>query len=126
MGSVSGTVTYKGEPINNGTIVFEVPGARPATGKIVDGQITEVTTLEKGDGVPVGMAKISVTASDASEGSAEPTPGSTDPGAQTDLSNYMGMGAESIIPSRYNDPASSGLSWEIEKGDNTVTLDLTE
>jgi hypothetical protein len=126
LGNVSGTVTYQGEPIKNGAIVFEVPGARPATGKIVDGQITEVTTFEKGDGVPVGMANISVTATDAPEGSAAPGPNSTDPGTQTDMSNYMGMGAESIIPPHYNDPASSGLSWDIKAGDNTLTLDLKE
>jgi len=42
------------------------------------------------------------------------------------MSHYMGMGAESIIPARYNDPASSDLSFEIREGDNTVTLDLTD
>ena len=36
---VSGTVTFQGEPLLQGTIVFEIPGCRPATGKIVGGQI---------------------------------------------------------------------------------------
>lgn len=126
MGKVTGTVSYKGTPIKNGTIVFEVDGARPATGKIVDGQITDVTTAEKGDGVPVGTAKIAITATDAPAEAPQPTPAATDPGAQTDMTNYMGMGAKSIIPPHFNNPASSGLSTEIVKGDNTVTLDLTD
>ena len=126
MGTVSGTVSYQGEPIQNGTIVFEVDGARPATGKIVNGQITDVTTDVKGDGVPVGTAKIAVTATDAPPEAAQETPAATDPGTQVDMSNYMGSGAKSIIPPHFNNPATSGLSFEIAAGDNTVTLDLTE
>lgn len=126
LGTVTGTVSYQGEPIKSGTIVFEVDGARPATGKIVDGRITEVTTEVTGDGVPLGNAKIAVFATDAPQEPAGETPAATDPGTQADMSNYMGMGAKSIIPPHFNDPASSGLSAEITKGENTVTLDLTE
>jgi hypothetical protein len=126
MGAVTGTVSYKGEPVKNGTVVFEVDGARPATGKIVDGQITEVTTAVSGDGVPVGTAKIAVFATDApDEPAGEPSAGAN-PGEQADMSDYMGMGAKSLIPPHFNDPASSGLTAEIKAGDNTVTLDLTD
>jgi len=126
MGTVTGTVSYEGEPIENGSIVFEVSGARPATGKIVNGQITDVTTDAEGDGVPVGNAKIAVFATDAPAETPAETPAATDPGTGGDMSNYMGMDAKSIIPPHFNDPASSGLSTEIVEGENTVTLDLTE
>lgn len=42
------------------------------------------------------------------------------------MSNYMGMGAESLIPPHYNDPESSELAFEVKSGENTVALDLTD
>ncbi len=57
---VGGTVTYRGQPIKSGTMVFEVPGTRPANGKIVDGKIVEVTTYTPNDGVSLGKAAIAV------------------------------------------------------------------
>jgi hypothetical protein len=123
LGKVTGTVNYKGQPIASGTIIFEVPGARPANGKIVGGKIQEVTTHDPNDGVPVGQAKIAVFATEAP---ASPAAAPSDPGQPIAVDeNYMG-GSKSLIPAKYNDPATSGLTWEIKKGDNTVTLDLTD
>jgi hypothetical protein len=126
---VTGTASYKGQPIASGTIIFEVPGARPANGKIVDGKITEVMTYEPKDGVPVGQARIAVFATGASSSSPSATPGGAprDPGAPIVVDkNYMGGGAKSLIPKKYNNPATSGLTAEIKKGQNTVTLDLKD
>ncbi len=39
--------------------------------------------------------------------------------------NYM-SGGDSLIPARYNNPATSGLTAEINKGENTLTLELKE
>ena len=125
LGEVTGTVSYNGQPIASGTIIFEVPGARPANGKIVDGQIQDVTTYEPNDGAPVGQAKIAVFATGA--GGASPAATGADPGQPIAIDeNYMGGGATSVIPPKYNDPTTSGLTWEIKKGENTVTLDLTD
>jgi len=124
LGKVTGTVNYRGQPIKAGTIIFEVPGARPATGKIVDGKITEVTTHDPNDGVPVGTAKIAVSAAQAPQ-SAAPAAGA-DPGSYKVGANYMDSGAQSLIPPKYNNTASSGLTAEIKKGENTVTLDLKD
>ena len=44
---VTGTVTYKGEPLKQGTITFVPENGRPGNGKIVDGQIVEVTLAPK-------------------------------------------------------------------------------
>ena len=60
LGSVAGTVRYQGQPLASGTIIFEVAGARPANGTIVDGKIVEVTTYAPQDGAPVGDARIAV------------------------------------------------------------------
>ena len=124
LGKVSGTVSYQGQPIVSGTIIFEVAGARPANGKIVDGQIAEVTTHEPNDGVPIGQAKIAVFATSVGDAGGAATPG--DPGTlPSPGQNYMDAGAQSLIPAKYNDPSTSGLKEEIKKGENTITLDLT-
>ncbi len=61
MGRVSGTVTYKGKPLEKGTVTFlSTDGERPnATGPIQAGSYTLQTT-EPGDGAVVGEYKIAV------------------------------------------------------------------
>jgi hypothetical protein len=126
LGRVSGTVQYNGRPISSGSVVFEVDGARPAHGTIADGAIVDVTTYTPGDGVPVGNARIAVFATgDGGAGDAATTTDS--PGEAIALGpNYMGGGVKSPIPSRYNDPALSGLTWTIQAGKNVVELNLSD
>lgn len=115
---VLGTVVVDGQPVKEGTIVFESPGQRPANGKIQDGEIVECTTYEPNDGVPVGQHQVAVFVSAPAGTAVAETPGQTaafDP-------NYMGGG--SLIPRRYNDPKLSGLKAEIAPGDNRITLEL--
>lgn len=127
LGKVSGTVTYQGQPVKSGTLVFEVAGARPANAKIMDGKITEATTFEPNDGVPVGSARIAVFAAESSAASGPAASPASDPGAyQVPTANYMDVGAKRLIPNRYNDPATSGLTWDIKQGENTVTLQLAD
>jgi hypothetical protein len=127
LGRVSGTVNYNGQPVASGAVVFEVSGARPAHAKIVNGEITEVTTYDPNDGVPVGLARIAVFATDSSATSPSSTPSpAADPGSYRPGANYMGAGAKPLVPRRYNDPSTSGLTWQIEKGKNEVTLDLSD
>ncbi|MCY2986765.1 MAG: hypothetical protein NTY19_02740 [Planctomycetota bacterium] len=127
LGKVSGTVTYKGQPVKSGNLVFEVGGARPANAKIVDGKITEVSTFNSNDGVPVGSARIAVFATESGGASTPAAPAANDPGTyQVPAANYMDVGARRLIPDRYNNPATSGLIWEIKQGENTVTLQLVD
>ncbi|PQO42557.1 hypothetical protein [Blastopirellula marina] len=120
MGKVEGTVTYKGKPIENGAIIFEVPGNRSAYGKIQDGQIVDVTTSEFGDGVPVGEAKVAINASEpASQSAANPSMSANAPGGPSG----MDLG-KSLLPKHYANPATSDLTVTIEQGENTVTFDL--
>jgi len=127
LGTVTGTATLDGEPIANGSIVFEVPGARSASGKIVDGQIVEVMTFEANDGVPVGEAKIAVRVTEAPAGGEDEAdaPVAANPGESVQSDNYMGMNDVSLISPHYNDPAESGLTCTIVKGENVVTIELT-
>jgi len=128
LGKVSGTVSHNGQPIKSGSMVFEVAGARPAHARIVDGKITEVTTYDPNDGVPVGLARIAVfaTESGGAPASAIPTtPATSDPGSYAPGANYMGAETKPLIPTKYNDPSTSGLTWQVEEGENDLALDLS-
>ncbi|MDR1494163.1 MAG: hypothetical protein LBT05_15790 [Planctomycetaceae bacterium] len=98
---VSGEVLYKGQPLKQGRIIFEIDGQRPATGKIADGKIVEVTSYEPNDGVAPGTVKIAVFSLGEEKG-------------------YMEADTESLIPEKYNHPKTSGLAATIEKGKKNV------
>ncbi len=117
---VSGIVTFDGQPLASGTIIFETAGSRPASGVIKEGAILNVTTYKFNDGVPVGLHKISITATETEKKAVMANPGEMtafDP-------NYMG-GGNSLIPPKYNNPTTSGLTAKIKSGtENVIQLKL--
>lgn len=117
MAPVKGTVTYDDKPIAKGTIRFESPGYRPSTGKIINGEIVEMTTTRAGDGVPVGAHKIAVWATEDADSAVVPNPGESKVGA-----NYMS--GKSLIRVDYNNPDTSGLTAEIKPGENVLAFKL--
>lgn len=126
LASVQGTVACQGKPIARGSLVFEVSGMRPAYGKIVDGRIAEVMTYAPQDGCPIGLAHIAVfaTQTDAlSQKSDSPRRPTNPQEALADGLNYTDPG-KPLVASTYNDPATSGLTWDIKAGENTVSLEL--
>ncbi len=104
---VEGTVTYRGQPLKRGRIIFEPQNDRPALGKIVDGEIVEVTTLEVGDGAVVGKHRVAL---------------------YSFVREPKGMDiVPSAIPERYNRPNESGLTVTIEPGKtNKIVIVLTD
>src|SRR5437868_3529045 len=61
---VSGTVTFKGQPLEKGRIDFipvDSANGRPASGEIVGGSYS-LTTAVSGDGAMPGQYKVTVTA----------------------------------------------------------------
>ncbi len=104
---VSGTVTYKGTPLKDGGITFVPAEGRSAFGRIVDGQIVEVTTLKTGDGVIVGKATVGIQAT-------------------TNLGKMQGPHTP-LIPPRYFDPATANLTAEIKAGGpNELKFELVD
>jgi hypothetical protein len=59
---VSGTVSYKGQPVSKARISFHpMQGGGPgASGDVVDGKFASLTTLNPGDGVLAGDYKVTV------------------------------------------------------------------
>ncbi|MCE9565705.1 MAG: hypothetical protein K8U57_27085 [Planctomycetes bacterium] len=101
---VEGTVTYKGEPLKDGTILFHPEKGRPAAGKIRDGKIVEVTTETLNDGVPVGSVRVAIQAI-------------TNP-------DKMDAPHKSLIPEKYGDPDKSELTADIKPGKNDLKFEL--
>lgn len=119
LASIKGTVTVDGNPLAKGTIIFEIDGGRPATGRIENGQIVEVTTFKTGDGLALGTHKVAISANEESASAVVPNPGE----AKAPGHNYM-LG-KSLIPARYNDPGASGLTAEIKGGENVLEFKLS-
>jgi hypothetical protein len=105
-GHVSGTVTFNGAPLAEGSIVFHPLKGRPARGEIQNGEIVEVTTLEPGDGAPLGDVKIAIQAS------------------KPDPNDPSGMKRISLIPDKYGNSDTSGLTATITSGRNVLKFDL--
>lgn len=77
------------------------------------------TMFELRDGVPIGSHKVGISATEA------PDPARTEhPGMASDPNvNYMS--GKSLIPTRYNDPSTSGLIAEFKRGPNLLKFELT-
>ena len=104
---VSGKVSYQGKPVKKGVITFEPRDRRSARGKIVDGEILDVTTYTSGDGAYIGAHRIFIHAWQWEPKGMEIPP--------------------MTIPERYGNPETSGLTRTIVAGQtNELTLELTD
>lgn len=114
---ISGTVTYKGEPLKAGQVKFnpvDPKTTRPAEGKIQsDGSFT-IETFKPGDGAMVGEYLISL------------IPLADDPTMLAkDVSAAQKKGP---FPEKYADPKTSGLKETVTLGKpkNDLKLELTD
>jgi hypothetical protein len=108
LAAVKGKVQLNGQPLANGAVVTDFAGGRGAQGVVKNGEF-ELGTFAADDGALVGSHKVAVTANDTGAGSEpESSPG------------------KSLIPQRYNNPATSELTIEVKAGEvNAPSLDLT-
>jgi hypothetical protein len=121
--SVSGKVTYKGELLKGGNVNFLPDGAgvpgRGASGVIKAGYYS-MTTLTSGDGVLPGKYKVGINANytDMSEAVKQN-------GGMYQGSRFAGPRIK-VIPEKYTNPATSGLTFEVKPTSNTFDIDLPE
>lgn len=118
---IEGTVTIDGKPLEQGTILFEVSGARTAFGEVKNGQILSMTTFDPGDGVPIGEAKVAVNSLDESS----PTQAQADVSANAPGGPSGMTVGRSLIPKTYSNPATSGLTISVAKGMEPIDLQLS-
>jgi hypothetical protein len=129
--TISGTVTYKGEPLTAGYVAFYDTNGQTASGRIdADGHYTVYKA-------PVGEVKVAVFTIDPT---AKPPVGLTkkkQPGGvyeEAMAKSKQTSNGEMIaparpgkfvpIPARYKDPEQSGLTFTVKSGSQTIDLDL--
>jgi hypothetical protein len=111
--AATGKVSYRGQPLPHGTIVFTPDAIRGGTGLPVRAEIQpdgsyRLRTTEA-VGLPPGWYRVTVAAVDT----ANPAPGATF------------SGPRSLLPVKYRDPEQSGLLCEVKAGkENAINFNL--
>lgn len=103
---VHGKVELDGKPVEGGSVVTSVASGRGAQGSIKGGQF-ELSTYGTDDGALLGSHKIAVIVREKGEEGPE------------------GKAGKLLIPERYINPETSGLTIEVQEGDNSPELKLT-
>lgn len=112
LGRVSGRITYKGQPVPSGVITFlPNPSGPPATAAIQSDGTYTLQTPDVGDGAMLGKHAVMIMA----------------------LRETPAMGPEEreplpppIIPIKYGNTSTSGLTAEVNEGDNTIDFELKD
>ncbi|MCA9258687.1 MAG: hypothetical protein KDA61_05790 [Planctomycetales bacterium] len=117
MQPVAGTVSYHGERLKFGNVMFQhASGGQPSTAAIQPDGSFVLTTHGAGEGVRVGPHRVRITCFE---------------GNNPDRPNTLGSGekvmGKSLIPSRYNSFGGSGLKVIVEAGeDQRFDFELTD
>jgi hypothetical protein len=130
---VSGTVTLNGAPAAGIAVSFVPDGSGESAVGVTDatGKYT-LTTRKSGDGAVPGRYKVTMA---KYEGKETPTTDPSQAHANYDISNEYPPGynpdavpeappSQNLLPAQYSDPATSGFSAEVVKGENTYNFDL--
>jgi hypothetical protein len=114
-GTVSGTVTYNGDPLQIGSLLFvPVAGGPSAEANIGTDGSFEMGTYDDDDGAVLGEHKVMITAFTSPGGSGLPEDVIDGDGAPV-----------SVIPDFYGDLEKSGLKVDVKSGDNAIDFVLT-
>lgn len=103
---VHGKVVLDGKPLANGTIVTRPQAGRGSQGVISNGEF-ELGTFGRDDGALIGTHAVAIVAEEKGEGGPE------------------GKTGKLLVPQRYTNPDTSGLTIEVVSGDNRPELKLT-
>ncbi len=122
LAAVTGKVTYNGEPLEFGTVIFEPEAGQFATGAIQPDGTFQMKTRGEGHGVPVGKCKVRFVCFAKEDPSTKPAAAEGDmpPGEALPL----GL---PLIPQKYLSTATSGITVNVKPGDNEpLVFDLTD
>jgi hypothetical protein len=151
LGRVHGKVTYKGEPVKNGTVFFMPDEGKgtigpSATASLRDDGTYVASTDYAGDGVIVGSHKIGLTALEAvttNSGApvldpekepvgsiqAKAKAASSRPARKQAAVLFTDSGGRKyryVLPMKLSNPQESGVSVKVERGSNTLNFEIDE
>jgi len=121
---VTGTVTHGGAPVEGATVAFQsASGARGAVGVTDAGGKYTLTTFESGDGAVPGAYQVKIFKYKVASSEAVVDEDSEDYVSPTEDEGEAE--AENLLPAKYADPTTSGLTATVtEGGDNTFDFPL--
>jgi len=124
--TITGTVTYRGNPVKMATIHFlpTVAGGLSASGTIADGVIKDVFTRVQGDGIKAGKYRVTIVAYD--EEYLKSVAKRDYNGADPEEVNRAFANLEQTIPPRYHNSRASGLVAEFHPGRTDLRIDLVD
>lgn len=121
-GTVSGTVTYNGQPVPQGsTVVFVRKDKGYVANAVTDAAGKYSLTMRDGSKILVGTYSVGVT---------PPTP--TTPALSDEEYNRLSAEGKlpeppkSPFPEKFHSPETSGLTFEVNAGPNTIDIPLAE
>lgn len=152
LAKVRGKVTYKGQPITYGTIMFEPDSARGTNGPSAVGSITRdgsfiMSTEESGDGAIVGLHRVAVVGLEAMPDAPQkalPDPvtsprefmiAKTQAGTRLNFTKKAeaptftdknGKVFRITIPENLGNPSTSNIKASVGRGSNTVNIAINE
>ena len=122
---VTGKVTFHGNPVPEGTIAFYPENGRFATGRIQPDGTYVLTTFEEGDGALTGNHVVMIEAVRFAKG---PQPKSMQEevamAKKSKRPNSAMIKPKWLIPQKYANRTTSGLTAEVSAGKNTIDFDL--
>ncbi len=124
--SVSGKVTYKGQPLENGRISF-IPSSgvgNPATGQVENGQYT-LTTLTPNDGAIPGKYKVTVLAQEIDNTQMKAIAKGGQFHHDAAFTKAM-KNAKTLVPAKYALADTSGSEREVVAQSNRFDIELTD
>jgi hypothetical protein len=132
--TVSGTVTYRGKPVESGSITFtpnDMQTGRSAGGTITDGKYS-LTTLTPDDGALPGQYKVSIYARRESlEGAGPKTKAMYEkarasPGVPIPIEARKQLRQEDLVPKKYFAAETSQLTADVGERTNEIHFDLKD
>jgi hypothetical protein len=114
VGSVRGVVRLDGKPLATGTVRFLPKAGRAATGKIRSDGTYRLGTYGESDGALIGKHEVAIIALEIG-----PVPTRTEGGRPP------ATPTKPLVPRRYMSPGSSGLTFDVQPGNNQADFDLT-
>jgi hypothetical protein len=123
----SGTVTYRGELVKQGTVNFTptTGDGRAALGSINDGAYS-LTTFSPGDGALPGTYKVSIISKEVDLSKAQAASKAAGAGIDEFAVAKAVRKSKPLIPTKYASPDTSGLTREIKAETNTLDFELTD
>ena len=119
LGRVSGNVTYNGQPVTSGSVIFTPSkgdsGGHVATGPIGSDGSYSLTTFDTGDGAVIGQHVVTVEAREKMSGSPKDKQG-----------RITYKPSKMAVPDKYTNPAKTPFRYTVEPSGNTINLELKD